>query len=94
MKEPVRLGSPYNKDINIAKMPFFIIFHAINITETYVSDQSGIIGLGMPSYKNDSLKENTLLHNLRASGSIPKEIVSYNITFRPDEWESEKDSYI
>jgi hypothetical protein len=30
---------------------------------------------------------------LRESGEIDKQMVSYNITFKPDMWEDVKDSY-
>lgn len=94
-KEKTTLGNPINrKDINIPQNPLFVIFHPTNTRENYVSHQSGVIGLGMPSYQDSKHIKENFLYNLRASGSIEKSIVSYNITYKPDEWESEIDSYI
>lgn len=50
-KSTLDLDDPYkNSHILEPNFPVFTIFHPTNSDESYVQNQSGVMGLGIPSY--------------------------------------------
>jgi len=83
-----------DKPITLKNSYLFNIYHPTNPKERFISEQSGIFGLGLESYNDKLYEKESFMFQARDQGQIDSKIVSYNITFKPDSWQDVNDSYV
>lgn len=83
-----------DKQIGVLNVPVFIMSNLVNHADDFTSDYTGVIGLGLPTYKESKIEHASIIYMMGKYNTVKELVFSYNITFKPNPGQSYEDSYI